>query len=515
MEGRVKIDGVIATKAGQNVADDAGVEIERPRRFVSRGGEKLDHALTQFKIDARGAEALDIGASTGGFTDNLLQRGAKHVTAVDVGYGQLDWRLRNDPRVRVMERTNFRRLDDDAFPGGFDLIVVDTSFISLRTILARTAAYLREGGAIVALVKPQFEAGRERVGSRGVVRDRQTHRQVLRELRAAVIKLALVPNELTESPLLGPAGNREFFMLLRRSGEPFGDARIEAVLDEEGVQPMTTLLAIEKKIIALYVDTERDHARSIANRVASDFRANGFEVVDRIAAATASLFITVGGDGTLLRAARIAVENGVPLLGINTGRLGFLTELDEDDPRLSDLPALVERGLFTDERTALQAEYAGRRFFALNDVVVRKGEVSRIVPFGLRFENGAITRIAADGICVATPTGSTAYFLSAGGSLIAPTVEAFGVVPLLPHTLFSRPLIVPTGSRIEITCDTESAHAHLECDGEVVNEVAPNSSVVIRCHPKRVLFARTAPLHFLERLEAKMLWGVSFKDPRR
>ena len=227
------------------------------------------------------------------------------------------------------------------------------------------------------------------------------------------------------------------------------------------------------------------------------------------------LLITIGGDGTLLRAARVAVEGDVPLLGINTGRLGFLTELDEDDPHLRDLPALVERGLFIDERTALEAEYGERRFFALNDVVVRKGEVSRIVPFGLRVDDGAITRIAADGICVATPTGSTAYFLSAGGSLIAPSVDAFGVVPLLPHTLFSRPLIVPTRSRIEIVSDSESAQAHLECDGDVLSQIAPDSSVVIRCHPKRVYFARTAPLHFLDRLEEKMLWGVSIKDPRR
>jgi NAD+ kinase len=225
--------------------------------------------------------------------------------------------------------------------------------------------------------------------------------------------------------------------------------------------------------------------------------------------------VTVGGDGTLLRAARIAVQRDLPLLGINTGRLGFLTEFDEDDPRLGDLPALVERGLFADERTALEAEYGEHRFFALNDVVVRKGEVSRIVPFGLRVDDGAATRIAADGICVATPTGSTAYFLSAGGSLIAPTVDAFGVVPLLPHTLFSRPLIVPTHSKIEITSDVESAQAHLECDGEVLSGVEPNSSVFVRLHPKRVRFARTAPLNFLERLEAKMLWGVSFKDPRR
>ncbi|HEX4013419.1 MAG TPA: NAD(+)/NADH kinase [Candidatus Cybelea sp.] len=276
-----------------------------------------------------------------------------------------------------------------------------------------------------------------------------------------------------------------------------------------------TILALERKVIALFVDRQREHARSIAKRVEEDFRAAGFEVVDATHDPRPALLITIGGDGTLLRAARVAVGHDLPLLGVNTGRLGFLTEFDEDDPRLGDLPALVERGLFTDERTALEAEYAGRRYFALNDVVVRKGEVSRIVPFGLNVDDGAMTRIAADGICVATPTGSTAYFLSAGGSLIAPNVDAFGVVPLLPHTLFSRPLIVPTSSKIEITSDQESAQAHLECDGEVLSDVAPNSSVVIRCHPRRVRFARTAPLHFLERLEAKMLWGVSIKDPRR
>jgi 23S rRNA (cytidine1920-2'-O)/16S rRNA (cytidine1409-2'-O)-methyltransferase len=233
MEGRVRVDGIVAIKAGQNVAPDAKIEIERPRRFVSRGGEKLEHALEAFQIGANGAEALDVGASTGGFTDCLLKRGAASVTAVDVGYGQLDWSLRNDPRVRVVERTNFRTLPDDAFPKGFDLITIDTSFISLRTILTRAVAYLRDGGAIVALVKPQFEAGRERVGSGGVVRDPATHRDVLRELRAAVAAVGLVPVALTASPLRGPAGNREFLMELRREGKPFDDARLETVVGEE------------------------------------------------------------------------------------------------------------------------------------------------------------------------------------------------------------------------------------------------------------------------------------------
>jgi 23S rRNA (cytidine1920-2'-O)/16S rRNA (cytidine1409-2'-O)-methyltransferase len=232
LEGRVSVEGSPATKAGQSIADQARIAIEQPRRFVSRGGEKLDHALTEFAIEVRGAIALDVGASTGGFTDCLLQRGAASVTALDVGYGQLDWRLRNDPRVLVIERTNFRRLADDAFPDGFDLVVIDASFISLRTILERAVKFLRAGSTIVALVKPQFEAGRQRLGAGGVVRERETHRAVLQELREAALRLGLVPVALSPSPLRGPAGNREFFMELRGAGKPFEDARIERVLDE-------------------------------------------------------------------------------------------------------------------------------------------------------------------------------------------------------------------------------------------------------------------------------------------
>jgi 23S rRNA (cytidine1920-2'-O)/16S rRNA (cytidine1409-2'-O)-methyltransferase len=234
MEGRVRVGGVVASKPGQNVAPLAPIEIERPRRFVSRGGEKLERALEAFQLDVAGHDALDVGASTGGFTDCLLQRGARGVTAVDVGYGQLDWRLRNDPRVRVLERTNFRLLSDDAFPGGFDTIAIDASFISLRTMLKRAVTYLRENGAIVALVKPQFEAGRERVGGGGVVRDPATHRSVLREVRQGAALLGLVAVGLTASPLRGPAGNREFLMLLRHEGIPLEDARLDAVVDEEG-----------------------------------------------------------------------------------------------------------------------------------------------------------------------------------------------------------------------------------------------------------------------------------------
>jgi 23S rRNA (cytidine1920-2'-O)/16S rRNA (cytidine1409-2'-O)-methyltransferase len=232
MEGRVRVDGVVVTKAGHTVKPAAAIVIESPRRFVGRGGEKLERALEAFDVDVRGAHALDVGASTGGFTDCLLQRGAAGVVAIDVGYGQLDWKLRNDPRVRVLERTNFRLLGEDAFPGGFDVITIDTSFISVVTMLSRARAYLRPAGNAIALVKPQFEAGRDRLRTGGVVRDPAVHRAILREVRGGVEAFGLVAAGLVASPLVGPAGNREFLMLVRRDGEPLDDARIEAVVGE-------------------------------------------------------------------------------------------------------------------------------------------------------------------------------------------------------------------------------------------------------------------------------------------
>jgi NAD+ kinase len=267
------------------------------------------------------------------------------------------------------------------------------------------------------------------------------------------------------------------------------------------------------RIVGLYADELRDNARDLADRIAEIFRNAGYEVrANNAPLRGAIVLITVGGDGTLLRGARRAIGDDIPLLGVNAGRLGFLTELDGDDPQIARLPALVEAGFRIEERLALQAEYAGKKYFALNDAVVRKGGVSRIVPFGLRFDDELAAHIPADGICISTPTGSTAYFLSAGGSIVSPRVDAFGVVPLLPHTLFSRPLIVPASTRVEITCDSEIVTANLECDGEIVAELPPGATVAVVKHPRAVRFARIVPLHFFERLEKKLRWGVSIKQ---
>jgi len=230
LAGRVRVDGEPRTKPGQTVRAGAEVIVDVPARYVSRGGEKLEGALAAFAFDPAGLDALDVGASTGGFTDALLAHGARSVVALDVGYGQLAWKLRQDPRVSVVERTNFRLLSDDAFAEGFDLIVIDASFISLRTIVARAVTYLRQDGTIVALVKPQFEAGRERIGGGGVVRDPAVHAAILREVRTALEALGVHAIDACVSPLRGPAGNVEFFYRIARAGAPLDDARIDALV---------------------------------------------------------------------------------------------------------------------------------------------------------------------------------------------------------------------------------------------------------------------------------------------
>jgi 23S rRNA (cytidine1920-2'-O)/16S rRNA (cytidine1409-2'-O)-methyltransferase len=189
--------------------------------YVSRGGHKLAGALDSFDIKVEGVRALDVGASTGGFTDCLLQRGAAHVTALDVGYGQLAWRVRQDERVRVMERTNIRSIGADTLGAPFDVIVVDVSFISLAKVLPHIVPLLAEEGDLVALVKPQFEVGKGRVGKKGVVRDSAAHEDVLGSVVHAVHEHGLVTRGLTWSPLKGPEGNIEFWLWAARRGDAF------------------------------------------------------------------------------------------------------------------------------------------------------------------------------------------------------------------------------------------------------------------------------------------------------
>jgi 23S rRNA (cytidine1920-2'-O)/16S rRNA (cytidine1409-2'-O)-methyltransferase len=221
LAGQVRINGQTARKPSDAVAPADELTLDAGEKYVSRGGHKLEHALQHFQLEVAGFTALDLGASTGGFTDCLLQHGAARIFAVDVGQGQLAWKLRRDRRVVVMEKTNARHLKIEQMPPAFspvDLAVIDCSFISLKKILPPAGPLLKPAGRIIALVKPQFEAGRaEADRGRGVIKDAAIHDRVLAELREFVsAQSGLCWRDVVESPLLGPAGNKEFLALIEK-----------------------------------------------------------------------------------------------------------------------------------------------------------------------------------------------------------------------------------------------------------------------------------------------------------
>jgi 23S rRNA (cytidine1920-2'-O)/16S rRNA (cytidine1409-2'-O)-methyltransferase len=218
LAGQVRVNGHPARKPSDTVKPADAIIVAAGEKFASRGGHKLEHALEHFHVQVAGLTALDLGASTGGFTDCLLQRGASKVFAVDVGQGQLAWKLRTDPRVVVMEKTNARHLRPENFPAPADLVVIDCSFISLKKILPPAVPLLSPGGKIVALIKPQFEAGKaEADKGRGVITDAAVHERVLAELAEFVAaQTGLCWRGVVESPLLGPAGNKEFLTLIEK-----------------------------------------------------------------------------------------------------------------------------------------------------------------------------------------------------------------------------------------------------------------------------------------------------------
>jgi 23S rRNA (cytidine1920-2'-O)/16S rRNA (cytidine1409-2'-O)-methyltransferase len=213
---QVRVDGQVVFKAGAPIVPDSSVELVAPDHpYVGRGGVKLAHALDVFAIQVDGRRALDIGASTGGFTDVLLRRGAAHVIAIDVGRGQLDWRLRSDPRVLVREGVNARALTPGDLPHPVDIVTIDVSFISLRHIFPPLPTLLAAAGDVVALVKPQFEAGRQEVGKHGLVTDPAIHQAVIERVTEEAEASQLVRVAMTPSPITGATGNREFFLHLR------------------------------------------------------------------------------------------------------------------------------------------------------------------------------------------------------------------------------------------------------------------------------------------------------------
>jgi NAD+ kinase len=275
----------------------------------------------------------------------------------------------------------------------------------------------------------------------------------------------------------------------------------------------------------LYVNTERPYATETAREVARIAREHGLRVglcdgdPDALGFAStctlddADLLVTVGGDGTLLRAAQLAHPLKLPILGVNTGRLGFLTEVESNPDGFAALARVFDGNVQIDERVALHALVAGTEaiHFALNEVVVRRVAQARLAPFGLSLDGEVIAHLPSDGVIVATPTGSTAYFLSTGGPIIHPAVDALGVAGLMPHTLFARPLIVPSDATVEITCDGELTRANLETDGVVAADLHAGDRVIVHRAAEPMRFARVRSGAFFARLEDKLQWGVPIK----
>lgn len=232
MAGEVFVNGQRVDKAGAGIAQDAAVELRgQGLPYVSRGGLKLEKAIKSFGLELAGVTAIDAGASTGGFTDCMLQNGAKKVYAVDVGYGQLAWSLRNDPRVVCMERTNVRYLTPAVIPEPLDFGTVDVSFISLRLILPALRSLMKEEGQVVCLIKPQFEAGREKVGKKGVVRDKTVHLEVLEQFLQHAAECRFFVKEITFSPIRGPEGNIEYLGHLTVREQPSYEGDLRALVE--------------------------------------------------------------------------------------------------------------------------------------------------------------------------------------------------------------------------------------------------------------------------------------------
>ncbi len=431
--------------------------------YVSRGGIKLAHALDTFNIAADGRSALDIGASTGGFTDVLLQRGARHVVALDVGHGQLDWRLRTDPRVTVREHVNARFLTPADLPGPFDVITIDVSFISLRHILPVVPPLLAADGDVVALVKPQFEAGRDEVQSGGLVLDPAVHdaRHDRGEGGGPCSRIG--------------ARARDAFAHHRRHREP----GVPAALPEAVVTPRRIGLVAKRGLAAAAPHLVKVggwlEARGVVPVVDTDTATldglAGYESCSREELPRrVDLLLVLGGDGTLLgMAGRVGAAGvAIPILGVNFGRLGFLTEITLEE-LFPALEAALEGRAHIHERRLLRARTIADgverdSHLVLNDVVVTRGAISRVVELAISVDGDFVTRVKGDGVILASPTGSTAYNLAAAGPIVHPDVDAIVLTPIAPHTLANRPDRHSRHVRHRRHADRRFARARGVCD---------------------------------------------------
>ena len=420
MAGQVYVNGQKVDKAGAPVAEDAAIEVRgKTLAYVSRGGLKLEKAMELWPIRLEGAVCADIGASTGGFTDCMLQNGAEKVYAVDVGYNQLDYRLRTHPKVVCMERTNARYLTREQIPEPLDFFSVDVSFISLNLIFPAVRPLMKEGGEGVCLIKPQFEAGKDKVGKKGVVRDASVHLEVLEHFLEHAAHGGFTVKDITFSPIRGPEGNIEYLgylstqpgPALRRRPEGAGGGLPRAGQGGQGMRIILSSNPYRDKGLRTALEADRILRKAGAETVLClpfvPRKGDRLDLPRNLSLRQleeelprADLLVCFGGDGTILHAARDATLHGVPILGVNMGSVGFMAELERTE--LSLLVPLAQGHFVTEERMMLDVQvFRGGRpvsqDLALNDAVFSKGSMARVAEVEVWADQTMVQRIMGDG----------------------------------------------------------------------------------------------------------------------
>ncbi len=490
-------------KPGDLIDASTSVEVETPEPYVSRGGHKLVAALGAFGIDPSGLVCLDVGASTGGFTDVLLQRGASRVYALDVGRGQLAESLRRDTRVVSMERTNARTLTSTTLPEPIGLATIDVSFISLDLVLAPVASTLGPGGHIVALVKPQFEAGRGRT-DHGVVRDPadpsrgagtdRGARPGRRPRDPGRHRLA-APGARGQSRVPGPPGARAGLRRDRRAGR-----------DGVGAMTVERIGFAYNPTIEAAVELSARAAGWCQMRHIDQWQAPSDDMAVLLRELpTTDALVVLGGDGTFLRAVRAVAEVDVPILGINLGKVGFLSKAEASD--LDAVLARIHAGEYQiGERMALEGVILrdGRpiddaRHVALNDFVVARGSLARVCRFDVAIDDSHLATFIADGLIVASPTGSTGYSFSAGGPIVDPVSRNIIVTPIAAYLSAIRSVVV--SPRQVVRCRVVGAHeALVSIDGREDFHIQVGDLVEVR--------AVERPIRLIEPTGAQPFWDL-------
>ena len=511
-----------ADKPGQLVPEDVEVELRDAPQFASRGGVKLANALDALAVDVAGRAALDVGASTGGFTDCLLQRDVAHVVALDVAYGELDWRLRNDPRVTVIERRNARSLRPDELPYAPDLIVIDVSFISLAKVLGAVLACAAERFDCLALVKPQFEVGRGAVGKGGVVRDPARAPRCAAGRGSCGLGAGRFCGRVCE---LGPpwaereprdvrvacGGGARAGRGCRAGGG--GGRALQARRGGRAVNPVRTATVFTHRrptetgpAVNFLVEMARDVGAVLRFDPAETRKhrlelAEGLEL-DAPVRQDVDICFALGGDGTILSALRTYAGTSVPVFGINFGEIGFLATVDRDAARSGFRRAFA--GEF--EVLALpgiSVSGGGEEWLAINDVSMHRQPGNRVADLAYGVGTDEVGRVHCDGLVVATPAGSTGYNLANGGPVMAWGVEGFVVSFIAPHSLTARSLVVSPTDVLTVHNRSREEPVDVTVDGRPVSVLAPGEQVEARFVDNQGSLAQVAGATFYERLRQK------------